>query len=380
MHITDEKLDALIQQIYDAALNDALWPSAVRALAQLFNAEESIMFSPRLSPYDPVSVLASYEHVDMAVWQAYEAYYWQHDVWANEGIRQGFLFDGSITHGDQFLERSQFRQSEIYCDMYKPHMMGIEVMMSAILIDTANPDPVPPFFLSFYKTACAEAFTKGNEQALRHVLPHIRRALRIRWKMLGQQQNCLLREQALEQMAAAILLLDATGRILFANRKAESLLRQGANPTVINGRLCSWDVHQNHAVKQALFQARKGIGSTLRFDNAAPIGVRVATFAPVPGEKAESLMAPVRIMVIMTELNQDVRDDLVAFAALYKLTPAETRVLKHLLQLQSTHEIAESLQVCMSTLRTQMKALFAKTHTKNQRELIRFCLSHPRMG
>ena len=378
MHLTDEKLNALIQQIYDAALDDLLWPSVVRGLAHMFNAEESLMFSPRLSPdNNPVSALASYKHIDMAVMNAYESYYWQHDVWANEGIRKGFLFNGSITHGDQFLERSQFRQSEIYCDMYKPLMMGIEVVMSACFIDTVSPEPVPPFFLSFYRTSFAEAFNQHDENLLRHLLPHIERALRIRWKFINERQTRQLHEQTLELMANAIILLDCAGKILFANRKAEVLLGKGANPTVINGRLCCKNVQQDHGIKQALLQTQKGIGTTLRFDNPSPIGLRIATFAPLTIEKSEGLMTPARIMVIITEPDKPVHSDLSIFAALYKLTPAESRVLKQLLQQKSTHEITYCLQVSMSTLRTQMRSLFAKTHTKNQSELVRFCLSHP---
>jgi DNA-binding CsgD family transcriptional regulator len=65
------------------------------------------------------------------------------------------------------------------------------------------------------------------------------------------------------------------------------------------------------------------------------------------------------------------------FAQLYRLTPAETRVLEQLLLKESTQEIAEALQIGIKTLRTQLSALFAKTQTKNQRELVKFYLSHP---
>jgi DNA-binding CsgD family transcriptional regulator len=51
-----------------------------------------------------------------------------------------------------------------------------------------------------------------------------------------------------------------------------------------------------------------------------------------------------------------------------------------LLVKESTQEIAETLQISIKTLRTQLSALFAKTQTKNQRELVKYYLSHPMAG
>jgi DNA-binding CsgD family transcriptional regulator len=68
------------------------------------------------------------------------------------------------------------------------------------------------------------------------------------------------------------------------------------------------------------------------------------------------------------------------FAKLYRLTSAETRVLEQLLVKENTQEIAEALQISIKTLHTQLSALFAKTQTKNQRELVKYYLSHPTTG
>lgn len=372
-----ELVNSLIQRIYDAALEDSLWPSVIHDIANIIEADESLMFSPRLSTNDQFSVFSPYQHIDMAVWNDYESYYWQHDVWSNESISRGLLKNGTIVHGDQLLERSKFRQTEIFCDMYKPNMLGIEVVMAACIIDDLNKNYSSPVYLSFYRTAFSDAFTSYDEKFIGYLLPHIKHALSIRRKLLKGQKACELREQALEQMANAILLLDSSGRILFANKKAETLFSQVGNLKVKNGRFCSLDARYDSAIRQALKQAGGGIGSTLRIDSPTLTGYQIATFSSIAHTKADNLSAEARVMVIITEPDKPVKGDLSTFAVLYKLTPAETRVLKHLLWQQSTLEISETLRISMNTLRTQMKALFAKTNTKNQRELIGFCLSHP---
>lgn len=248
--------------------------------------------------------------------------------------------------------------------------------MGAVVCDASQPEQSPPMYLSFYNTAFTEPFTLQDEALVRHLLPHLHRALRVRWKIAHEQQAGQLREQALDCIGMAILLLNTTGRILFANRKAELLIRQGGHPSVLHGRLCSLDIDKNNAIRQALRQAQAGLGSTLRFDNGDTIGLRVLTFSPISAKSGDNLSTPARILVMISEPEKAAPSDI----GLYRLTAAETRVLKLLLQHQGTKAIAETLHISMATLRSQLRALFAKTNTKNQRELIRFCLAHPMVG
>jgi len=85
---------------------------------------------------------------------------------------------------------------------------------------------------------------------------------------------------------------------------------------------------------------------------------------------------PTRVLVIISEPEKPNPGDLSAFAKLYKLTASETRILNYLMQQNDTKEIAETLHINMTTLRSHLSALFAKTNTKNQHGLIKFCLSH----
>lgn len=76
MLFDDEKLNALILRIYDAALDDALWPSVIHELARLVNANDSALFSPHLSNRSQPFILSPYEHADIEVWNYYASYFW----------------------------------------------------------------------------------------------------------------------------------------------------------------------------------------------------------------------------------------------------------------------------------------------------------------
>lgn len=373
--MNDENLDALILQIYDAALDDAQWPALVHALAKLINAEDSILFGSPDAGNDRMVVLSPMSNADSSTAEAYEAHYWQHDIWKANASKHGLAHSGAIFHGDQFIKRSAFRETEIYCDFFKPMMNGTGVVLTSIL-EEATPSQPMPLVLSFYKSLHAETFTSHDERLIRQLMPHLQRALLIRRKMTEERQMRQLREQVLDQSKDAILLLDTTGWILFANRKAEMMLRQG-NPTVKQGRLFSRNIQENKVLSHALHKAQQGIGSTLKFDDKLFPAGRVAMFSPVPATRSEQLGTFAHIMAIIAEPDKPVSGDLSAFAQLYELTPTETHVLQHLLHQLDTKEIAGLLDISINTLRTHLRALFAKTRTKNQRELVKFCLSHP---
>ena len=56
---------------------------------------------------------------------------------------------------------------------------------------------------------------------------------------------------------------------------------------------------------------------------------------------------------------------------LYKLTPSELRVLLAIVQVGSTAEVAETLGIAETTVKTHLHRLFAKTGSKRQSDLVR---------
>lgn len=64
----------------------------------------------------------------------------------------------------------------------------------------------------------------------------------------------------------------------------------------------------------------------------------------------------------------------VDFAATYRLTAAECEVLALLLRGSTPAEIAATRGVAVSTVRTQLKRLFAKSGTRRQADLVRCAL------
>jgi DNA-binding CsgD family transcriptional regulator len=208
------------------------------------------------------------------------------------------------------------------------------------------------------------------------LVPHLQRSLRVHWQLLQEQEARTLREAALERMSQAVVLLNETGKILFANQKAEAIFRRGNGPASVNGRFTAVGAQNAGSILESLRLACMGIGSSVKLTDSVSGRQWVITFSPL-SDSMPITTEGYRIMAVISEPDKQEPDNLNAFAKLYQLTAAENRVLTQLLQQRSPQGIAESLHVSINTVRTQLRALFAKTQTKNQRELVKFCLSHP---
>lgn len=370
-----EKLNALILRIYDAALDDEQWALLIRDLTRLLNAEDSILFGSPDTGNDRMLVLSPMINADISAPAAYESHFWKHDIWKAGAAQHDLAHRGAIFHGDQFIERNAFQNTEIYCDFFKPMMNGTGVVLTAVIEEATREQPMP-LVLSFYKSLSADSFTQQDEQLVRKLIPHFQRSLAIRRKLLEEQQMRQLRELALDKSKDAIILLNVTGRVLFVNQQAEKLLRHGSL-SIRNGRLTSSISSEHRALMTALLNAQAGIGGTLQFGGYNQI-TRMAILSPIPPARGELLGVSIHIMMIIYDPDRiNYSGDLEVFAKRYQLTAAETRILKNLLLQQSTAEIAQVLHISIHTLRTHLKSLFAKTDTKNQRELVNLCRSYP---
>ncbi|MGI9212403.1 MAG: helix-turn-helix transcriptional regulator [Methylococcaceae bacterium] len=366
----------LVGAIYDAALDDALWTPAIGGIMELVGASQSMLFSPAVNPATSQPFLLN-QHIQPDLWNLYTQHYWRYDIWSQRAIQANLFSQGACARGEALVSREELRRTEVYQDCLR--LMDVEVFLSNVLFDDSKPELAPRTHLTLFRSVGTADFGQHDERFIRRLSPHLQRALRIRQQMGHHHETCILREAALDQMTQAILLLDDKGRVLYANRHAEAIFREGCGPIVVNHRLTAATPNSAARLKEALAQAALNIGSNVRLENPARQRQWILTFSPLriihPGTPSAA-----KILALISTPERTASEGLPLFAQTYRLTPAETRVLQCLLEQQSTHDIAEVLTISINTLRTHLKNLFAKTCTANQRELVRFFLSHPAIG
>jgi DNA-binding CsgD family transcriptional regulator len=274
------------------------------------------------------------------------------------------------------LPVNELMKTEWFADGLKP--LDISRLLASVISDDSVPE-TPRTYLSFYRPIGAEPFGAGEFQAYRQLAPHLRRANDIFWRLHGVD----LRRQAdlavLDRLAAGVVLLNASGELLHANKAAQQALASNDGLGVCQRLLTAATAPANAKLYRAIGQVcqtgngnGQHAGGFLAIDR--PSGKRPWSLliAPLPVEAPPWLgrQMPAAI-VFITDPEAQPRAGSEMLAQLYGLTPAEQRLLEGMLQGLSAKEIAEQHRVSVHTVRSQMKSLFSKTGVNRYGELVR---------
>ena len=184
-----------------------------------------------------------------------------------------------------------------------------------------------------------------------------------------QEESALGRCLALmlDEVDHGVLLVDGAGAVRFANHAAHVELNDSHPLQLHAGRLLARQRTDAEPLQQALqASAHRQVRTLLALGTgAARASVAVLPLGPglLNGAPATMLMLGRRRVA----QNLSVQ----GFAKSRRLTPAETRVLEGLCAGVAPAQIAEQLNVRISTIRTQIGGIREKTGARSIRELVR---------
>lgn len=169
----------------------------------------------------------------------------------------------------------------------------------------------------------------------------------------------------MDELAHGVLVASAKGQLLHANQAARHELARRRVLSVHDGQLHTADARQSRVLVQALAKAESGLRSLIALRSP---GARLS-IAVVP-LRAQHPRAAAAIALILSRTS--VCDPLMLcfFARSHGLTPAEEQVLAILCQGFSAPEVATQLNVAVSTVRSHVRSLCAKTHSNGVRALV----------
>lgn len=176
----------------------------------------------------------------------------------------------------------------------------------------------------------------------------------------------------LDRVHQPAIVLHRLGFVLASNAAAEAGFDDDIR--VKDRRLAIWD--KEAAVRlERIVQLMRFVPDTEALP-AEPIVVRrkekpplLIRTLPIDGA-ARNVFLGARALLILTNLTPPQAPEPGALAQAFGLTQAEARVASMLVEGRSVNSIAEKLGVAPNTVRMQLKAVFAKTDTRRQGELI----------
>jgi DNA-binding CsgD family transcriptional regulator len=169
----------------------------------------------------------------------------------------------------------------------------------------------------------------------------------------------------LDELAHGVLVISAEARILHTNLAARREIDQAVLLKASAGELQLVSPANNRTFKKAVGQAAEGSRSLVKLS----AGGMVCTLALVPLDRQAGARCQ-RIAVFLSRSGVCESGVFADFARSHGLTRTEARVLVFLCSCLSTPQIADQMNVAVSTVRSHVRSLCDKTACRGVRELV----------
>ena len=364
-----DRFVAAVEQIYSAAALPANWPTALQAIGACFEDLGSLLIYQRDDGSFGTFVAPGLE----AAQRDYEQNgWWRHDLRFIRAVERGYLVNLDTVSDRHVATDEEIENHPFYAQFLRSH--GLKWFAGSAM----SPDPHVGVALSVQRSADRPAYSDQELALAARLSRHVENALRLSIRLINAELANLALADALARVGVGVFLIDADGRIMFANLAGEKLVGRGLH--TVRGRLTAPFAGEREALEAAVTQAVEaqdvGWSENPRpvvvrgFDPNAFLAVYVMPIRHSTGDRLEQLLAGVRAIVVVTESKAGAPADPAMVRDLLGLTLGEARVATLVGSGLAPRELAQKLGIAEETARTTLKRVFDKVGISRQSELV----------
>ncbi len=352
--MNDDSYDGLVSLIYQCVLDDEAWLPLLNRLADVSGRRHGSLFLwDRGSGQTPKASTISLCTPELL--RDYDQHYGAIDP------AQSFMVGrdcGSWYHDLRDYGKVGMVRDPFYQEFFRTHELGVSSAVKLHEHDGAG------VYLSLLTAHGAPLPSAAQQQLLDRLSIHLRQSARLSGRITRLALGIVQRELLLEQSQTAQWLVDADGRVLYCNGAAERRMSEPDFP-----------LRERHG---RLIWSQGTLSGMLR-TACGKLGPKRASSLRLPPMQGELLIAPIRSgerlrleseqpLALVALLTGQPKATLLA--DLFACTPAEIRLAELIARGLSPEECAARLGVSINTVRSQLRALFRKTDTERQSELV----------
>jgi DNA-binding CsgD family transcriptional regulator/GAF domain-containing protein len=372
--VSQDVLLRIVGHIYEAGGDATLWTGVLTSISDALNGAGASLLIHNLQ--STTGAIAASVRVDPQALREYGEHYVKLDPWLQRAYRVGKLRPGLAVTGVELVPNDEFARTP-YCAEFAARYGITRFLGGAILVEG-------PVSSSLSLLRNERDFSEEELAFVRELMPHLARALQFHRRLSHVQEASQAATDALERLPLGVILLDATGRVLFANVAARTIAElndglslHGDGPSA---SLRAETTALRRIIADALAipgRARRGGGalSLSRPSRKRSLEVLVTVLGPTAAARLGDSGA--RAAMFVSDPTATISTDAQVLQQLYGLTPTEARVAAGLAGGLSIRDIADANTMTMNTARWHAKNVFAKTDTAGQGDLIRLLLTGP---
>ena len=358
--IDDTAVLGLVDDIYAAGAAFDLWPRALERIADAFGAREAALgataadglawlFAPRTDP----DYLRTYA----------ENYHALNDYWH----RMTALGTGAVVTDEMVMPREALLKSAFHNEWSLPQ--GYQTKLGGTLFDEGG-------WRTVFALTGRTHFGSDALRLFRLLSPHMARAVRLNIRLARGEADSALSAGLLQEMATAALVVDAYGRLLYANPAAERLFKADRGLRLEGGVLAA-ERQEDAAHLRRLVTSCLGDGRAFAPPSAHLRGAsgKALTLEATPLQRRMPVLTAGQPSAILFDVTEQAPDDLCRrLQTRYGLTAAEAAFALEIAKGDGKPAAAERRGITFATARTHLSRIFDKTGVHRQAELVRLIL------
>jgi DNA-binding CsgD family transcriptional regulator len=364
--------DTRIDALYAAAGDRDALSAALAAFLPDFDAHRVVIFSTDNVLAPGCHFIAS-EGISDEAHVTYHAHYAAEDEWVRAAVAQGVGKAGDVFLGGELVSRETLSRTRFWHEYCLPHG---HFDVAGCVLEAPQADSSAQTYLSFIRGQEKALIRPSAKDAARALVPHARRVLALHRRLAPQLAAGSSLMDLFERMDLPMLFVDASGRVLRANHVAESLLRDGR---LIRSTTCESLLGRLDGRWRTLTSLLARLSSEPGFEmildaelehGTASLAAHVLTIQRA-SSGFDPLLSGRQPYAVLSLKPASPRTHGGLLQGYFGLTATELCVARALSEGLSANDIASNLGVQLTTVRTHIASLLAKTGSQRQSAMLR---------
>ncbi len=361
----DQEFSELVGLIYDGTLEEVPWQAFLERCQVVFNASVTnlILRSPTTPRLGSMHVVGGFpENIATYNERAYAL-----DPFVN-------LPEGTVVTLHEFVDKEALLASD-----FNRLLMEPSDLYDVMGVDFHIPHEVEVRF-RICRSKAGRSFDAADRTLCRALLPHIQRAVRLHVRLHKIESERAVYAGAVDQMKVAAIILDETGRVISVNQRARALLEHKDGVILRDDTLALATRQQSRELQERIQRVvahqQAGGAAVVEVMRVPRSGGREfgLVIRPVPANQWAEAEAVPAVAIFLSDPQESAEAPVQVIKQLFGFTPAEAALALLMANGLTLDEAALDMGVSRNTVRTHLRAVFAKTGVTRQPMLVSLIL------